>query len=123
MTKKEQMIENYMKKLDISREEAEQLFEDDSHDFIGEDGEKMTKAAKATQHREQGEKKTERKPKTRKVDADKKYIFDILKNFITGMELHDTVSDVTSKTETEINFVYNNASYTCKLTKHKTPKA
>ena len=120
---KEQTIKNYMKKLKISREEAEQLFEDDSHDFIGEDGERMTAAAKENQHRETSGEKKERKPKTRKIDEDKKYIFDLLKNFIRGLELNETISDVTSKTETEISFVYNNASYTCKLTKHKTPKA
>ena len=123
MTKKEQMIKNYMKKLDISRKEAEQLFEDDSHDFIGEDGEKMTKAAKATQHREQGEKKIEQKPKARKIDLSKKFIFDSLLNAFESMQYDNIITDVTSKTETEINFVYNNASYTCKLTKHKAPKA
>ena len=48
MTKseKEKTILDYMQKLDISREEAEQLFEDDENDFIGEEGEQMTEQAK-----------------------------------------------------------------------------
>ena len=37
-SEKEKIILDYMKKLDISREEAEQLFEDDENDFIGEEG-------------------------------------------------------------------------------------
>lgn len=36
-SEKEKAILDYMKKLDISREEAEQLFEDDENDFIGEE--------------------------------------------------------------------------------------
>ena len=44
---KEQQIENYMKSLQISRAEAEQLYEDDKEDFIGEEGEEMTKLRKS----------------------------------------------------------------------------
>ena len=47
MTEKEKQIQNYMKNLQISREEAEQLWEDDQEDFIGEEGEAMTEKAKA----------------------------------------------------------------------------
>ena len=43
---KEQQIQNYMTKLNISYEEALQLWEDDQEDFIGEEGEKMTQKAK-----------------------------------------------------------------------------
>lgn len=43
---KEQQILKYMESLKISREEAEQLFEDDQEDYIGEQGEEMTKNAK-----------------------------------------------------------------------------
>lgn len=57
---KEQTILNHMKTLEISREEAEQLFEDDAEDFIGEHGEEMTKNAKEvmrTIHGAEGDKK------------------------------------------------------------------
>ena len=43
---KEKQILSYMKSLKISREEAEQLWEDDQADYIGEEGEEMTKKAK-----------------------------------------------------------------------------
>ena len=39
---KEKQILQYMSSLEISREEAEQLYEDDLEDYIGEDGEEMT---------------------------------------------------------------------------------
>lgn len=111
-----------MEKLHISREEAEQLFEDDSHDFIGEDGEKMTANANANQHREKSGNKRQPTIKKRKIDADKKHLFDMVKALLTGMELNDKITDVIAKTETEINFKYNDACYTWKLTKHKNPK-
>ena len=39
---KEKQILTYMEKLKISRKEAEELWEDDQEDFIGDDGEEMT---------------------------------------------------------------------------------
>ena len=111
-----------MKKLNISREEAEQLFEDDENDFISEDGEKMTAAAKQTQHREKSDNKRKNTTKERKIDTDKKYLFDMIKTFLTNTELNEKITDVTAKTETELNFLYNGAKYTWKLTKHRPPK-
>lgn len=122
MNEKEKAIKNYMKKLNISREEAEQLFEDDENDFIGEDGEKMTAAAKQTQHREKSDNKRKSATKERKIDADKKYIFESVLNMFESMQIENIITDVSSKTETEVNFVYNGAQYTCKLTKHRPPK-
>lgn len=43
---KEKQIAQYMESLEISYQEAEQLFEDDQEDYIGEDGEEMTEKAK-----------------------------------------------------------------------------
>lgn len=43
---KEKQILKYMETLEVSREEAEQLFEDDQEDYIGEVGEEMTKKSK-----------------------------------------------------------------------------
>ena len=114
---REQQIENYMKSLQISREEAEQLWEDDQADFIGEEGEEMTKKAKEIRRYEQADKPKERKPKERKIDQEKAYILS---------ELHKTLEplvEITNiKTETEISFVYNSESYTIKLTKHRPKK-
>ena len=45
MTEKEKEIKKFMDLFKISRAEAEQLWEDDQNDFIGEDGEEMTRKA------------------------------------------------------------------------------
>lgn len=117
MTKQEQ-IEKYMKSLGISKEEAEQLWEDDQEDFIGEEGEEMTKKAKEIKRYEKAEKpKGERKPKERKVDLDKKKLLELCEK-----ALEDYVFDLTVKTETEISFEFQNENYTLKLTKHRKKK-
>ena len=43
---KENKIQQYMKALDITREEAVQLIEDDENDIIGEEGEELQEKAK-----------------------------------------------------------------------------
>lgn len=120
MTEKEKAIQNYMKSLDISREEAEQLYLDDIEDYIGEEGEAMEAAAKKVQHREKAAApRKNNKPKERKIDLEKKSLFDMVKNFLAGQT---SISDVLTKTETEISFNYNDSHYTWKLTKHRPPK-
>ena len=116
---KEQQIEKYMKSLDISREEAEQLWLDDQEDFIGEEGEQMTQKAKEIRRYEQKEPtKKERKTRERKVDTDKLFILTKVKDLLEEMEL----TEISLKTETEISFLFNGASYSMKLTKHRLPK-
>ena len=119
MTKseKEKAILDYMKKLDISREEAEQLFEDDENDFIGEDGEQMTEQAKKIgRHYEQ---KGERKKSTRerKIDEDK---FKLMKSVQFGIE--EIVQNLQIKTENECSFSYNGCEYSLKIIKHRPKK-
>ena len=114
---REEQILHYMKSLQIDREEAEQLWEDDQADYIGEAGEEMTKKAKEVRRYEQADKPKERKSKERKIDQEKAYILG---------ELHKTLQplvEITSiKTETEISFVHNGENYTLKLTKHRSKK-
>lgn len=114
---KEQQILHYMKSLQISREEAEQLWEDDKEDFIGEEGEQMTQKAKEVRRYEQADKPKEKKTKERKVDETKGYLLGILHK-----TLEPFVKITNVKTETEISFVYNDESYTLKLTKHRPKK-
>ena len=117
MTKEEQ-IKNYMEKLKISREEAEQLFEDDAEDFIGDEGEEMTEKAKNLRRYEKADKsKKDRKPKERKVDQKKAYILGELHK-----ALEPLVEITNIKTETEISFMHNGENYTLKLTKHRKGK-
>lgn len=107
-----------MKSLKISRQEAEQLWEDDQEDFIGEDGEEMTRKAKEIKRYEKAETPPkEKRKKERKIDENKKYLLDIMHK-----SLKSIVKITNIKTETEISFVYNDEEYTLKLTKHRKGK-
>ena len=107
-----------MTKLKISREEAEQLWEDDQEDFIGEEGEAMTRKAKEVKRYERKENTNKSKTKKeRKIDENKKLILDKLHK---TLETFVKITNV--KTETEISFVYNDENYTLKLTKHRKEK-
>lgn len=118
---KKDLANKYMKKLNISFEEAMQLVEDDAEDFIGEEGEEMTAKAKevtASDKTQSDAAKKKRKPKERKVDEEKGFIL---------RTLSETVEDIGAeflslKTETELSFIYNGNSYTLKLTKHRPKK-
>ena len=114
---KEQEIQKNMKVLGISREEAEQLWEDDQNDFIGEEGEEMTRKAKEVKRYEKGDKPRAKAKKERKVDENKKLILDKLHK---ALETFVKITNI--KTETEISFVYNDEEYTLKLTKHRSKK-
>ena len=114
---KEQQILSYMEKLKISRAEAEQLWEDDQEDYIGKDGEEMTRKAKEVKRYEKADKPKSKSKKERKIDENKKLILDKLHK---TLETFVKITNV--KTETEISFVYNDEEYTLKLTKHRKGK-
>lgn len=116
---REQQIEQYMKSLQISREEAEQLYEDDQEDYIGEEGEQMTEKAKEIRRYEQSAEKKERKPREKKLDEDKVKII----KFLYDEMLSGGLNKVEIKNEQrEITFLYNGAEYSLTLTKHRPPK-
>ena len=62
--------------------------------------------------------KKERKPRERKADLEKKYLIDCAVTFLEDL----CIEDISIKTETEINFIYNNNSYSFKLIKHRPKK-
>lgn len=125
---REQQIENYMKSLQISREEAEQLYEDDQEDYIGEEGEQMTEKAKEIRRYEQSAEKKTRKPREKKIDAEKVAIL----NWIEGalVSRHSIIeeedwdfSEVTKPNpQKEITFRVGENEYSLTLTKHRPPK-
>lgn len=120
MDEKEKIIIGYMKNLQISREEAEQLYLDDDNDFIGEEGEKMQASAKQFQHREKSDKPRKvNKTKERKIDEDKKQLFDCVRVLLEGL---DNVENISYKNEVDLTFTYKGSVYTWKLTKHRPPK-
>ena len=80
---------------------------------------KMEIGAKDIKTYNQAEKPKKKSTKVRKVDEEKKHILGCIGNLIRGMKLAEEVS---TKTETEVNFTYNGNSYTVKLVKHRPKK-
>ena len=103
-----------MKKLDLTREEAEQLYEDDNSTDVLPEVKVMEDKAKGCKRRYE-HKFEPRKPvkKERKVDGDKKELLTIIEQSISNVCSIDEIV-----TETEIKFSYNGNSYSIKLTKH-----
>ena len=126
---KEQQIENYMKSLQISRAEAEQLYEDDKEDFIGEEGEEMTKKAKEVRRYEKADKPKSKKKREVKLDEMKIEIIKFLENAMDDRhrwieEDEWDFENVTVKNpQKEITFVVNGYEYSLNLIKHRPPKA
>ena len=100
----EKLIQEIMKDLECSREEAEEVAE-------------MEIKAKGLKRYEQAEKPRKKVERERKVDEDKKKLLELCKNAID-----DYVFSLVTKTETEISFEYNGEKYTLKLTKHRQKK-
>ena len=126
---KEQQIENYMKSLQISRAEAEQLYEDDKEDFIGEEGEEMTKKAKEVRRYEKADKPKSKKKREVKLDEMKIEIIKFLENAMDGR--HRWIEEdewnfenvIVKNPQKEITFVVNGCEYSLNLIKHRPPKA
>lgn len=114
MTDKEKAIKTYMEKLNISREDAEQLWEDDQEDYIGEEGEEMTAKAKELRRYEKGKTSRKKVEKERKVDTVKKHLLDLIINGLSA-----EVEQIERHNEVSIAFVYNNENYSLKLTRHR----
>lgn len=101
----EKLIQEIMKDLECSREEAEEVA-------------KMEMKAKDLKRYEQAEKPRKKAERERKVDEVKKEIIDELVACISK-----NVGKVTKvKTETEIDFVYADEEFTLKLTRHRKKK-
>ena len=126
---KEQQIENYMKSLQISRAEAEQLYEDDKEDFIGEEGEEMTKKAKEVRRYEKADKPKSKKKREVKLDEMKIEIIKFLENAMDGRHRFieedewDFENVIVKNPQKEITFVINGCEYSLNLIKHRPPKA
>lgn len=101
----EKLIQEIMKDLECSREEAEEVA-------------KMEMKAKGLKRYEQAEKPRKKAERERKVDKVKKEIIDELVACISK-----NIGKVTKvKTETEIDFVYADEDFTLKLTRHRKKK-
>lgn len=115
---KEKEIQSYMKNLDLTREEAEELWVDDHSEVDLPEVQELTKKAKTMKRMYvQSDKPRRKTPKERKIDNDKKYILSICSD-----ALGNIVEITGQQTETEIYFKYNGFEYTLKLTKHRPKK-
>ena len=118
MNEKEKTIQLYMSKLDLSREEAEQMWQDEQEDNLPD----LTAEQKAVaKEMAQADRKKESTPRKRecKPDDDKRELIKKLK------ELLDSVADEVCKVtnpEREIEFNYNNNRYRLTLSKPRKEK-
>lgn len=122
MTAKEKEIQNFMKKLGLSYEEAEQLWLDDNSDEMTPEQAELSKKAKASgtekMYINTEKVKNRTSEKVRKVDEQKKLILETLKPPLEKIG----VAEINIKTETEISFDLSGSKYTLKLTKHRKEK-
>ena len=110
-------IEKNMKALEISRDEAIEMWLDDNDYIENEEAEALTEKAKVIKRYETSDKPRKKVTKERKVDEEKKHLINIL---VTA--LSDEVRNISVKNEAEISFLCNENSYTIKLVKHRPPK-
>ena len=104
--------------LDLSTEEAIEVWLDD-HDYTAnEEAEEMTKKAKANRRYEKSDAPRKKTVKERKVDHEKGGLLTAIKTAVEAFG--GVVSSV--KNEAEFSFIFNGNSYTVKLVKHRPPK-
>lgn len=116
---REKEILGFMERHNISREEAEQLWEEDNSDYVSKEMAEMEQKAKEMKRRYEKDTTKKRKPteRERKVDTEKLEILTLIKPVI------ETISDnVEQKNEVELHFTKSGNDYTIKLIKHRKKK-
>ena len=125
MTKYEAAIAHYMKTLDLTRDEAEQLWEDDQEDVETDEMREMAEKAKANGllkvgAREVVDPKGKRTRKPREPDKEKRDLIMRLYDFISNQRDLYNAEDVNP--EREIRFKHNENDYSITLTRHRPKK-
>lgn len=116
---KEQEIQKHMQVLGLTREQAEQLWEDDNSDFVSEEMAEMERKAKANRRYEQSGKPRAEAKREPKIDEDKVKII----NFLMRILADSDVSQLEIKNpQREVMFQFNGADYSLTLTKHRPKK-
>ncbi len=114
-------IEKSMKCLELTKDEAIQLWLEDNDYEVNEEVEELTAKAKAnkTDRVQASAGKRKKTVRERKVDEEKGRLLADIKTLLEGLG-----ADIRSvKTETEVAFAFNGNEYSVKLTKHRPPKA
>jgi len=119
LTIPDEELKKSMKLLDITKEEAIQMWLDDNDYTINETVEELTaKAKKEIKRYEQSDKKRKTSTKERKVDEEKKAFLDGFRIFAEGKGGIVTAF----KNEAEFSFTFGENAYTVKLVKHRPKK-
>lgn len=124
----EELIQKHMQTLQCTREEAINIIAcDDEIDggntelFALTDEQKKIVRSVIKADKNPDKKRTVKRE--RKVDEDKKTVFDWLRIPLEGFAQNGQIVNMTCKNEAEISFSYNGAEYSVKLTKHRAKKA
>jgi hypothetical protein len=119
---KEDEILNNMRLLQISREEAEQLYIDDHSDEVLPEVAEIEKKAKEMGRRYEKSETAKKAPKEKKLDDEKVTIIADIANILNYVNLN-YMQDVTIKNpQHEITFSVNKNEYSITLTKHRNKK-
>jgi predicted RNA-binding protein Jag len=101
MTEKEKTIQNYMKKLDLSREEAEQVWQDEQEDNLPELTAEQKAVEKEMLRADRKKEETPRK-RERKPDENKRAI---LQQIIVALEKDVKITIINPERELEFDFL------------------
>lgn len=120
---KEQEVLHLMKSLDLSREDAEQLWEDDHNDYESDEMKEMAANAKKngllkTGARQVVDPSGKKKVRERKPNEDKRFLVDCLRDTLQEFEGCEVVNP-----ERQVDFHLNGVHYSVTLTAHRPPKA
>ncbi len=126
---KEKEILTYMEKLGISREEAEQLWQDDHDDVVTPEMAEMEKKAKQIKRYEKSDTPRKKGTREKKIDPIKREIIATIANNLSRCwfdNLENTADEPhlihVTNPERYITFKVGNDNYTITLTKHRAPK-
>ena len=128
MNEREKTIQHYMETLDLTRDEAEQLWEDDQNEVETEEMRQMAENAKKNGllkpgAREIVEPNGKRKPrKPREPDEEKREIISKMGEAIYNLYPAWVIDWDITNPEREITFQIGDNKYSLTLTRHRPPK-
>ena len=125
---KEQEIQKHMQVLGLTREEAEQLWEDDNSDFVNDEMAEMERKAKANRRYEQSDKPRAKAKREPKIDQEKVNILVEIENAMVSR--HSIIDDgewdfenvIIVNPQREITFLVGDNEYSLTLTIHRPKK-
>ena len=124
MTEKEKTIQLYMSKLDLSREEAEQMWLDEQEDNLPELTPEQKAVAKEMAQADRKKESTPRK-RERKPDKDKRLLVSVLHGFLHDFLFasQDHLHCEMTNPEREIEFTFKGNLYRLTLSKPRKEKS